>query len=95
MQFLVLSDVKGGIKKNLIDTKIWKQFICEEKKDLKDMLLISIDITTIQQEGKKIYFDVSIIYSLVNGTQKQGYESGLVILDKNNNIKVITPLFEN
>jgi hypothetical protein len=63
----------------------WKRFINEEPNELKQLTVLGVNVTTFLQEGKHVYFDVSIIYAHPSG-QKQSYESGVAALDKNGNV---------
>jgi hypothetical protein len=87
MSTLLKNEVKRSLKKN----NRWKAFIKGNKIHLKDATLVNLNITTMEQEDVGVFFDVSIVYRLVDGKQKQSYESGLAKVSKDKKVKKLQP----
>ncbi|HTA81529.1 MAG TPA: hypothetical protein VK783_01220 [Bacteroidia bacterium] len=81
--------MKDELKKILSKDDNWKYILRNDSKELKDARLVSLDIVTIDEEDKIVYFDASIVYGSDNGVQRQAYESGAVTVEEGGSIKMV------
>ena len=85
MDTLLKNEIKRFLKKN----HRWKAFVKGNKIHLKAASLVNLNITTMEQEDVGVFFDVSIVYRLADGKQKQSYESGLAKVNKDKKVKKV------
>ena len=90
-QAYMSTPLKSEIKKVLKKNYKWKAFVRGGKIYLKDAVLVSLNITTMEQIEIGVFFDVSIVYRLTDGKQKQSYESGLAKVNKDRRVKKVDP----
>lgn len=83
--------MEESIEDYLSRNEAWKKFIDAKDSVLEKAEIMSITITNWVQQGNKVFFDMTLIYTAGHYLRREKKESAIAVLDDKGNIIDVYP----